>query len=406
MKTLIPTSILFLLIASQVACCAGSDLVMEFLMVGDLQGWPNHMGDEEPAIEITLVPCRAFFLDISDDDLHRLSRVYFPRNLKALLEYEVLFFNHPRLNFLTLNQHLMMVEFVGTEGKASIAYPLSHYEEVQSPWISSPLSAAFPIDMEKFASAMQRNLPDEFPGLTRLRIDEESPPIFTNFRASGIFAERIYQWNRPAFAKPGAKTWVSMIDGPSNLPEAPAFISWPYGKSEAWAFGIHPNHLGLHWERAGEWWELVFLSMCYHTSGGGLLEFDESLSMKMVKSQFGLFRDLSMMFHNIIDFVSKVGANTANAEVALQSAIEVREEAELDYLAREYESAETMITEAIDMANLAMDEAVDAKDRALMWIYISEWSATLAVAIVAGFILWSLMVRRRLYRSVKTTQLR
>jgi hypothetical protein len=260
--------------------------------------------------------------------------------------------------------------------------------------------------MEKFARAGIGSLPDEFPGLTRIRIDEENPPIFANFRASGIFDQRIYQWNRPAFAKAGAKIWVSMIDGPSNLPEAPAFISWPYGNSEAWAFGIHPNHMGLHWERAGEWWELVFLSMCYHSSGRGLLEFDDSLRMKKVKSQFGVFRDLSMMFRNIVDFVSKVGANTANAEALLQSSIDVREEAEIEYLAREYQSSEEMITEALATLNQAIDEAVKAKDRAFLWIYISEWSATLAVGIISGFVLWSLMVRRKLYRSVKTTQLR
>jgi hypothetical protein len=121
MKNFIPSTILLLLIICQMAYCVDSDMVMEFLMVGDLQGWPNHMGDDEPAIDITLVPCRAFFLDVSDEDLHRMSRIYFPRNMEMLLEYEVLFFNYPRLNFLTLNQHLMMVDFVGTGGRVSIA---------------------------------------------------------------------------------------------------------------------------------------------------------------------------------------------------------------------------------------------------------------------------------------------
>lgn len=397
---------LLLLLALQVTLGAENDLVMEFLMVGDVQGWPNHIGDDEPAIEITLVPCRAFFLELPDEDLQRLSRVYFPRTMGMLLDYEVLFFNHPRLNFLTQPQHNMMVDFVGTEGKVSIAYPLSHYAEVQDPWLNSPLANAFPVDVEKFATAVQRGLPDEFPGLTRFRLEEGNPPVFSNFRPAGIFDSAIYQWSRPAFAKPGARIWVSMIDGPSSLPEAPAFISWPYGQSEAWAFGIHPNHLGNHWAVAGDWWELVFLSMCYHTSGRGLLEFDECLSMKMVKSQLSYFRDSSMMFHSVVDFVSKVGANTQEGERILQDGVRLREQAEVEYLQGDYETARSTMDEAMAVVDLAMEEAFKAKDRALTWIYISEWFATLAVGAASGFALWSLMIRRRLYRSVATTQLR
>jgi hypothetical protein len=55
---------------------------------------------------------------------------------------------------------------------------------------------------------------------------------------------------------------------------------------------------------------------------------------------------------------------------------------------------------------MAMDEARMAKDTALLWIYISEWMVTTAVALISGTILWWLMVRRELYREVTTTQLR
>lgn len=390
----------------QVTLAAEGDLVMEFLMVGDVQGWPNHLGDAQPAIDITLVPCRSFFLDYSDDDLQRLSRIYFPRNMDVLNEYEVLFFNHPRLNFLPVPQHFMMVDFVGTEGKVSIAYPLSHYAEVQGPWLNSPLSEAFPVDVEKFASAVNQGLPDEFGGYTGLRLEIEDPPVFANFRPSEIFDSKIYQWSRPAFAKPGSTIWVYMTDGPPSLPEAPAFLSRPYGDSEAWAFGIHPNHKGWHWAVAGEWWELQFLNICFYTSGRDILEFDEILNMKRVKSQLLHFRELESMFQGVVDFVSKVGANTAESEAILLEAQILRDEAELDYLEGAYESATDTIDEALEVVNRAMDAAMEAKDRALTWIYISEWLATSAVAMLSGFVLWSLMVRRILYRGVGITRLR
>jgi hypothetical protein len=59
--------------------------------------------------------------------------------------------------------------------------------------------------------------------------------------------------------------------------------------------------------------------------------------------------------------------------------------------------------DALSIARQAMEETNKAKDRALIWIYISQWMVTTAVA---GVTLWWLMVRRKLYREVTTTQLR
>ncbi len=57
------------------------------------------------------------------------------------------------------------------------------------------------------------------------------------------------------------------------------------------------------------------------------------------------------------------------------------------------------------MANQAMDEAKDAKDSALLWIYVIEWMATTATALMSGVVVWWLMIRRRLYREVTVTRL-
>lgn len=96
---------------------------LDFLLLGDVSGWPNHLGDDEPAVDLTLVPCRAFGQDISDEFLFRWSRIYFPRGKSQLLEYDVLFLARPRLNFFTINQQEMMVDFIGTGGRVSIASP-------------------------------------------------------------------------------------------------------------------------------------------------------------------------------------------------------------------------------------------------------------------------------------------
>jgi len=49
-------------------------------------------------------------------------------------------------------------------------------------------------------------------------------------------------------------------------------------------------------------------------------------------------------------------------------------------------------------------ELIDLKDKALLWIYIAEWSAVSGTAVACGVVLWTLMIRRRLYREVGTTR--
>ena len=49
---------------------------------------------------------------------------------------------------------------------------------------------------------------------------------------------------------------------------------------------------------------------------------------------------------------------------------------------------------------------VKIKDQALFWVYTIEWIAVSATLMVCGSALWTLMVRRRAYREVRTTRLR
>jgi hypothetical protein len=382
-------------------------LVLDFLMVGDLQGWVNHLGDDEPGIDITLVPARAFGMELPDEYLHRLNRIYFPRTKKNLMEYDVLFFNHPRLDFFTPQQQVMMVDFSSTEGKVPIAFPLSRvYEEVQVPWMNSPLSQVFPVDMERFAFAWAEGIPDRFWGAIRLRLASGLPPIFSLFDNTGIFEARIYTGSRPCYAKEGATIWLYMLDGPPEMPEAPAFISWPYGDSDAWAFGLHPGWENTAWTEAGDWWELIFLNICFYTGGRETLSFEEAVDKRSVKFKFAYYRDSTSLFRNIVDFVSKVGANTNEAESVLLKANRVKAQAEIESLEQRYEEAGEKMEEALQLIDQAMDEAQRAKDTALFWIYIAEWLITTSAILISGVILWWLMVRRILYSEVITTQLR
>ncbi len=52
-------------------------------------------------------------------------------------------------------------------------------------------------------------------------------------------------------------------------------------------------------------------------------------------------------------------------------------------------------------------EAARLKERSLfwVWVYVIEWTVTSSALIISGFLVWTLMIRRRLYREARTTRM-
>ncbi len=228
------------------------------------------------------------------------------------------------------------------------------------------------------------------------------PPVSSPFEETEAFSGHIYEQFRPAYARKGAQggLWAAPGDRGARL-----CILGLRGNGDL-CFGIHPGTPRNYWKDAGEWWELMFLIVCLYTRGLDTLKIDESLRKVSVKSSSSDYRDSVSMFQSIVDFVVRVGANRPAAERILLEAQELYTTAQGDYLERDYIEAKSDMAEALVVVSNAMDEATRAKERALTWTYVSEWMATMGVAMFSGVILWWLMVKRGLYREIETTELR
>ncbi len=201
------TILLLTLLLSLFPLSLGQEEVFNTLILGDIQGWPNQLGNDEPAVDVNLVPCRAYGQDISDEFLLRWSRTYFPRTYDKLLGFDVLLFNCPRLDFFTLNQQEMMVDFMGEEDRVPVAYVGSHYRDVQRPWSTSPISDSLPMDYDRFIKSVGKGL-GRWPFLAKLELVPGMPPVFSPFKNTKAFTETIYFDLRPVYAKEGARTWI------------------------------------------------------------------------------------------------------------------------------------------------------------------------------------------------------
>ncbi len=106
----------------------------------------------------------------------------------------------------------------------------------------------------------------------------------------------------------------------------------------------------------------------------------------------------------LLEFCESFGASTRSISSSFEEIDSVIAEALPQYLQLQFEEMLESYRVAGEMLARAEEEAVRLKNRTLLWVYVIEWLTVTGTAMVCGFLLWSLMVRRKLYREVRITR--
>jgi hypothetical protein len=107
---------------------------------------------------------------------------------------------------------------------------------------------------------------------------------------------------------------------------------------------------------------------------------------------------------SVIDFAEKFGANMNQAERALRESDQDRKAVVSFYVNGDYQESLEKLTGALTNLDKVSQLALDAKNQALVWIYVIEWLTVSGTAMFCGAILWTLMVKRSVYREVGLTR--
>jgi uncharacterized membrane protein len=110
--------------------------------------------------------------------------------------------------------------------------------------------------------------------------------------------------------------------------------------------------------------------------------------------------------HSVMDFVGKFGVNLASAERMLGDIDAAAKAGRAAYIDADLQGAVTHMEEAMGQLGKASDEIWRLRYEALAWIYVAEWLAVAGTGMICGFVVWTLMVRRRLYKETEATRLR
>ncbi|MBU7004119.1 MAG: hypothetical protein HXS50_01035, partial [Theionarchaea archaeon] len=112
------------------------------------------------------------------------------------------------------------------------------------------------------------------------------------------------------------------------------------------------------------------------------------------------------MLMSLIDFVESFGGNSQGIYEEIRNLDAMVGVAAEFYLDQDNEAALEAARKAREKQVEIEELSVEIKNQALMWVYITEWLAVTGTGLLSGFVIWTLMIRRGLYREIETTRLR
>ncbi len=403
--------IFVLILAVQVGCCASPPKVdpqtnrIRTLFIGDpflRPGYPTTAFTEDPKIHLTRIEAEIGYTNpaVGYENMQRFLRLYLPRSESNLLEnYDVLVITAIRSNDLKAEFQIWTKRAVEEHGFGLLMSddPTS-FGGSDTPWTTGPpwddtqvgsILPVFQTEHVTYRDHFFRILP-RIPNPITDGIRWDNHPL-------------IWSHNRPR-PKPGA-TVLAVTTDETNLgdpPNDPILIYWDIedGRTLAFVWDWGGNGvIGLyHWE----YWK-DFIARLVYFPAKATIPADVSITHTL-RLEFSRYSAEKGMVLSMIDFADTFGANTQILNSQLGETDTLRRKVDLLWIDEEFEECLPAMEEALSSLEEVMTAAIEAKDRALLWVYVIEWSAVTGTALVTGAILWTLMVRRRLYREVGVTR--
>jgi len=389
------TTVVALLILSSFFMSAGSPrrpihdpatMKVRILYLGDAWGSlsPAPRIARDPMFSITPVPASAWHMG-GIPDMAKYLRIYMPRTYRDLASrQDLVIFSDTMATYYSAKQLTWFRRGVEEAGQGLLM--VGGRETQLGSWggtsVEDVLPATF-LGTQTFESTGFRAVPlDPRNELIRALPIDKMPP----YTGLVVFVPR-----------EGSEIILK-----SNVKGYPILIYGEYGKGSAM---IHSPDWTPGWGLYLWQWEYYddFVSDMLYMLSGHPVPQDPAL-IHAVREYFDDYEVRKGLLTNLIDFIDRFGASTTGLERQLgEISIERREVSRL-YMDQEYESVVSKMEGLLTKMDDLQKRAVELKDQALLWIYITETLALTGTSLFAGATLWMLMVRRRLYREVGVTR--
>ncbi len=216
-------------------------------------------------------------------------------------------------------------------------------------------------------------------------------------------------WNEVWIAssnKPWAKTGATVIAKMSpthwvNV-DKPYMCYWMWGKGVSFAY-VHKWHGQDGTFYMWPYREDVLVHVIYFTAQAPFP--DDLLLEHRIRGKFNEVYQERLYLLGFIDFADKFGANLRQVEVGLQEQSDILDEARQSFIKAEMDESDLKLTQLSENYDQLVDLAFDLWNRAVLWVFVSEWLAVTGTSMIAGYVLWTLMVKRKLYKEASVTRI-
>ncbi len=425
-------SILILLSTAGVSSVAnvsrGDPLVIDVLMMDRTLGQGGQFYKRlaaDPCISILAVPqlghYSIFFLKKNPNVINRAMRIYMPRNYRQLVD----------------NRDLILLREASC---GSIEIPEIIFDQDWMSWfVRAVREEGLSFAMWGGDASWGGGGEGDYKSWGETMLDDILP-----FKSLGGYTTSKAEFQRPDFADPdhpltrlpwgdsgpvellnrvqpkgGAKLVASAV-GPGSLivqgvgsdrkitrspwKDFPWIAWWEQGEGrvlgEAQVFGS----CGTTDRMLNDWrWYNDFIVYLLYFGVGKELP-DDIFRAHRLRVEINTYQDRASLYLSLLEFLEKFGASTLELYREFDEVNQMEREAELRFRQEDYDGA-AEIFEEINEAWAAIDsKALDAKKRALSWVYLIEWFSVTGAAMIVGALLWALMVKRKLYKEIQTTR--
>ncbi len=257
-------------------------------------------------------------------------------------------------------------------------------------WIASPLNDAFPGSFVRGKQVAYSN------GI----IPAEDNPVtdLPNIEKYNLLTSGSYGIETP---KQGASILATFRNDPGKTP---AMISRPYGKGTSLSVLPGLDKIDSTALKQYQYYIDFWINQVYWAASFPIPE-DVNL-VSTVRRDMLRYSEQRPLIISVIDFVEKFGARTSILNEELGEVDGAKVEADRMYMEQRYTESLDKLAQAFSMLGAISTKAMELKERALFWIYVIEWFTVTGTSMLAGFILYTLMIKRRYYREVRVTRAR
>jgi uncharacterized membrane protein len=371
--------------------------LIRVLFMGDAYMEPGFVTPimvQDPMIALNPIPVEFITLQYTSiNAAARLLRAYFPRVRRQLVEgYDVLIMAEVREPFVPPECQRWIKEGVIDEGMGFLmgggAQSFGGYLAWNHPsWDGSPVGDIIAVTcLEGWHLGTCHMVPVQ---------QHENHPLVRNIPWKQLL---IHKRNRVT-ERQGTVVLARTDRNPPGSPVL-SYMEMGRGISEAftWNWGGDGTQDFHRWS-----FTPIFLSNLVYYAARVKIPEDMGLFMRL-RTLISSYDSLRRYAISVIDFADRFNANLREAEKALYDAEQGKKAVNSLYVQGEFDNSLERLEGSLEDLDRAAQMAIKAKNEALLWVYVIEWFTVSGTAMFSGGVLWTLMVRRPLYREAGLTR--